>query len=386
MTKIYLVRHGEAEGNAYRRSHGWYDSLLTKKARERQLPALLDRFSNIKIDAVYSSDILRAHQTVQGIADAHNVELIPEPGLRELNMGEWEDCTWGELPIKYPTEMDAWQRRPWEVKIPGGETYKEAEKRVRDTILRIAEKHKGETVVAGTHGAVARAILSTSLYGSLDSMNKITWCDNTAVSLLLVEDGNIRIDFLNDNSHLNLNCSTLESQKWWRDGDEPTDFNLWFRPVDFEKDMEKFLYYGREFYLSAYGQNAAFVEEEFILESKRMQKQNAGSVMFAMMRDKVYGLLRLDTEALEGSESGLIKTVIVAKEARGKGYASQLLGEAISVYRRIGKKAIVVNVAEKNEQARNFYTKHGFISCGEIPGHIVMKKEIQVINPLRTKN
>ncbi len=30
MTQIYLVRHAEAEGNLYRRVHGWYNSLITE--------------------------------------------------------------------------------------------------------------------------------------------------------------------------------------------------------------------------------------------------------------------------------------------------------------------------------------------------------------------
>ena len=28
MTTIYLIRHAEAEGNLYRRAHGWYLSLI----------------------------------------------------------------------------------------------------------------------------------------------------------------------------------------------------------------------------------------------------------------------------------------------------------------------------------------------------------------------
>lgn len=30
MTTIYLIRHAEAEGNLYRRIHGWYDALVTE--------------------------------------------------------------------------------------------------------------------------------------------------------------------------------------------------------------------------------------------------------------------------------------------------------------------------------------------------------------------
>lgn len=31
MTRIYIVRHAEAEGNLYRRAHGWYNSLITQR-------------------------------------------------------------------------------------------------------------------------------------------------------------------------------------------------------------------------------------------------------------------------------------------------------------------------------------------------------------------
>ena len=39
MTTIYLIRHAEAEGNIYRRYHGWYNSLITLNGY-RQIQAL----------------------------------------------------------------------------------------------------------------------------------------------------------------------------------------------------------------------------------------------------------------------------------------------------------------------------------------------------------
>ena len=55
MTKIYLIRHAEAEGNLYRRIHGWYDSLITPRGY-RQIDALAKRFKDVKIEALYSRD------------------------------------------------------------------------------------------------------------------------------------------------------------------------------------------------------------------------------------------------------------------------------------------------------------------------------------------
>ena len=59
MTKIYLIRHAEAEGNLYRVYQGQYDTLLTETGM-LQVQALGERFRDIHVDAVYSSDLYRA--------------------------------------------------------------------------------------------------------------------------------------------------------------------------------------------------------------------------------------------------------------------------------------------------------------------------------------
>ena len=55
MTTIYLIRHAEAEGNLYRRVHGWYDSRITDRGF-RQIAALEERFRDIPVDAVLWSE------------------------------------------------------------------------------------------------------------------------------------------------------------------------------------------------------------------------------------------------------------------------------------------------------------------------------------------
>ena len=50
MTTLYLIRHAEAEGNLYRRIHGWYDALVTPNGL-RQIEALEGRFAGVPVDA-----------------------------------------------------------------------------------------------------------------------------------------------------------------------------------------------------------------------------------------------------------------------------------------------------------------------------------------------
>ncbi len=78
MTKIYLIRHGEARATRTA-VHGWYDSLLTKKAIEKQLPPLRERFSKIRLMPFTQATDAGAQDRTAHRRE-HALPLIPEPG------------------------------------------------------------------------------------------------------------------------------------------------------------------------------------------------------------------------------------------------------------------------------------------------------------------
>ena len=81
MTTIYLVRHGEAEGNAFRRIHGQYDSLLTPMG-QRQVQAVRRRFEDIPVDGCFSSDLTRTSLTARSIYVPKKLPLRRSPAFR----------------------------------------------------------------------------------------------------------------------------------------------------------------------------------------------------------------------------------------------------------------------------------------------------------------
>ena len=96
MTTIYLIRHAEADGNLYRRAHGWYDSVITDRGY-RQIAALAKRFASTHFDAVCSSDRRRTMTTALSVYKTHGLPLVTTPRVREIGIGVWEDHPWAEL-------------------------------------------------------------------------------------------------------------------------------------------------------------------------------------------------------------------------------------------------------------------------------------------------
>ncbi|NLA86965.1 MAG: histidine phosphatase family protein [Clostridiales bacterium] len=183
MTTIYLIRHAEAEGNLYRRIHGQYDSLLTPRGK-KQLVELERRFADTPIDYVYSSDLYRARATAAAIYESHGLELSLSPLFREVNMGVWEDLTWGEVERFEPEQLEYFNNDPSAWRVDGSEDFYSLQKRFTGAIYGIAEKHSGKTVAVFSHGSAIRTFISGVTNVPPQEIKRIPHCDNTAVALL----------------------------------------------------------------------------------------------------------------------------------------------------------------------------------------------------------
>lgn len=110
MTRIYLIRHAEAEGNLYRIAHGHEEGLITDYRGPRQIRALAQRFRDIPVDAVYASDLIRTQTTAQAIYMPKGLPLHPDPAFREIGMGVWEGLTWRQIETRWPLQLMEFNR------------------------------------------------------------------------------------------------------------------------------------------------------------------------------------------------------------------------------------------------------------------------------------
>ena len=133
MTKIYLIRHAEAEGNLYRRIQGHWDGSITALGLQ-QIDALAQRFRHEHIDALYCSNLSRARVTAEAITRYHDIPAVATPRLAEICMGVWEGRAWGDVEHEFPEQMRYFNTNPEKWSVPGGEPIREVQKRMTRAI------------------------------------------------------------------------------------------------------------------------------------------------------------------------------------------------------------------------------------------------------------
>jgi len=216
MTRVYFIRHGEAEGNLLRIAQGHYDGKITEKGY-RQLAALSRRFAEIHLDAAYSSDLSRAMTTAEAVCKPKQLSVQIEPAFREIHMGYWEGRPWQWIYDNDAEQIDAFNNHLEQFRPNGGESPREVLDRFYPRLMELVRENDGKTIAVFSHGCALRYTVNTLKGMTLEQIGDTTHGDNTAVSLAEFDGDKVTVVFQDDSSHLDAeNLSTLATQSWWR--------------------------------------------------------------------------------------------------------------------------------------------------------------------------
>ena len=170
-TTVLLVRHGQTPTTGTTlpgRAAGLH---LADKGVE-QAEAVAARIAGLdKITAVYASPLERTRETAAPIARAVGLRVRAERGLLECDFGEWTGRNLKDL-NKLP-EWKTVQQYPSGFRFPTGESFTEMQVRMTSTLARLAERHRGETIVAVSHADPIKAALADALGTHLDLFQRI---------------------------------------------------------------------------------------------------------------------------------------------------------------------------------------------------------------------
>jgi probable phosphoglycerate mutase len=215
---LYFMRHGQTILNKAGRTQGWCDGVLTKDGIEVAVNTGLG-LSDIKFEAVYSSDLGRAIKTAQIVIKENqassNLELKELEGLREVCFGKYE----GELEsiqfndilksLNVSSIQEAEQKYDFQKEYCNScaaldetkqaEDYDTVIKRLMKTIKSICienSNNDGGNVLIVGHGGILRLIIDY-----LDKSFNVRDIDNSSISKIIYENRKLTVESVNDNSY-----------------------------------------------------------------------------------------------------------------------------------------------------------------------------------------
>ncbi|MEO0180668.1 MAG: histidine phosphatase family protein [candidate division WOR-3 bacterium] len=156
--RVILVRHGKTRWNEEGRLQGWKGEALSERGL-REVEELSESLSQLKPEAVYSSDLRRAVQTAEMLMrlNSWRAPHVIDRRLREINHGLWEGMRVSEImDLKNMQTVEGF--RP-----PGGESFRDVAERVSGFISDLRSTGHKEVIVVGHQ--VSNAVFSLLAMG-----------------------------------------------------------------------------------------------------------------------------------------------------------------------------------------------------------------------------
>jgi valyl-tRNA synthetase len=147
-SKWFFVRHGESQFNKEKRSQGQMEGNPLTEQGIAQARDAAERLKHENIRLIISSDLERCAMTAEIIAAATGAELVFDKRLRERSLGVAEGISREERTRLYGNVLQHYEER-----IPGGETWKEVEARLQESLAEHRKNHTDKNLVIVTHGA-----------------------------------------------------------------------------------------------------------------------------------------------------------------------------------------------------------------------------------------
>jgi probable phosphoglycerate mutase len=165
---------------------------------QKQAIAVGSRLSSARIDAVYSSHLLRALHTAEAIASHHDLKVGVFEDLEEIRLGDWSHGEFRRRAATADPEYVEWAKTGTWDGIPNAEGDKNFRSRVSTRINSLAAQHDGGCIAVVCHGGVINAYIAEML-GTRRSLWMMV--ENTSITTVKLS-ATPSVLTLNDCTHL----------------------------------------------------------------------------------------------------------------------------------------------------------------------------------------
>lgn len=199
--RIILVRHGETDWNLERRIQGGSSNPPLNKRGREQAESLARKLEREDIQAIYSSPLQRGLDTAKTIAHCHQLEVLAEPSLKEIEAGEMEGVTLAGLDRRFSELLIKNSSDEIFPRVPGGESLPEVQQRSWGLVRRLAAKHPGGSLVLVTHYFVILSIICSVLELPLSQISRLR-LSTGSISIFNLDSYEARLELFNDTCYL----------------------------------------------------------------------------------------------------------------------------------------------------------------------------------------
>lgn len=169
MSEIWLLRHGQTDWNLQGRWQGQASFAPgLNEAGFAQARSAAEELSEIQFGAIYSSDLLRARQTAEAVAEKQGLPVFLDERLREVNLGEWEGMLSEDVKARYPNELRERDENPLHARPPQGETLAEVAERAKAAVNDILQRQAQGPILIVSHGLTLAALVCMSKHIPLE--------------------------------------------------------------------------------------------------------------------------------------------------------------------------------------------------------------------------
>ena len=200
ITTVHLIRHGQTDWNVSGRWQGQLPTSLNEHGHV-QAQHLAEHVRTWPLAGIYTSDLPRAHETAQAVADATGAPLHTDVRWREIGLGELEGLTIEQIEPQYPGMLKDYHDQFFEFVPPQGETRRAVQARALIALNEALEAHSGGTFAVVSHGVTLRVVLMGLLPAQAEQL-RYAEIGNASITTLHHDGASWALDQLSFVGHL----------------------------------------------------------------------------------------------------------------------------------------------------------------------------------------
>lgn len=198
--EIYLVRHGETDYNRKKIIQGsGVDASLNDRGRH-QSQALFNYYQHINFEVVFTSALIRTHQTVSPFIK-RGIQWEQHPNINEMNWGTHEGKPGTpEMKAKYNAMIAEWAKMNFHARLEQGESALELSDRISIFLDHLKGRDE-QTILICSHGRAMRCMVCLMKDQPLTEMENYKH-SNTGLYRIIYDAETFHFELENDVKHL----------------------------------------------------------------------------------------------------------------------------------------------------------------------------------------